>query len=60
LLVKRISDVVSANMEKREPAPANMGGIQGEYFTGVYQTESNLIGILDVEKVLSIEDEMRT
>ncbi len=56
LLVKRISDVVSADMDKSELAPANMRGIQGEYFTGVYKTENNLIGILNVEKVLSIED----
>lgn len=56
LLVRRISDVVSADMDKQEAAPANMRGIQGEYFTGVYKTDSNLIGILNVDKVLSIED----
>jgi purine-binding chemotaxis protein CheW len=56
LLVRKISDVVSADMEKRENAPANMRGIQGEYFTGVYKTDTNLIGILNVDKVLSIED----
>ena len=56
LLVRKISDVVSADMERQEVAPANMRGIQGEYFTGVYKTETNLIGILNVDKVLSIED----
>jgi purine-binding chemotaxis protein CheW len=56
LLVRQISDVVSADMERREPAPANMNGIQGDFFTGVYKTEHTLIGILDVEKVLSIEE----
>lgn len=56
LLVRRISDVISADMEKRERPPANMSGIQGEYFTGVYKTDDNLIGILDVDKVLSVED----
>jgi purine-binding chemotaxis protein CheW len=56
LLVRSISDVVSADLDKRELAPANMSGIQGDYFTGVYKTDSNLIGILNVEKVLSIED----
>ncbi|KJR96773.1 MAG: chemotaxis protein CheW [Desulfobulbaceae bacterium BRH_c16a] len=56
LLVKKISDVVSADMERQELAPANMRGIQGEYFTGVYKTDNNLIGILNVDKVLSIED----
>lgn len=56
LLVQKIGDVVPADMEKLEKAPANMRGIQGEFFTGVYKTENKLIGILDVEKVLSIED----
>ncbi len=56
LLVRQISDVVEADMERKEHAPANMGGIQGEFFTGVYKTKSELIGILDVDKVLSIED----
>lgn len=56
LLVKRISDVVEADMKRREPAPANMGGIQGEFFNGVYKTEKELIGILNIEKVLSIEE----
>lgn len=56
LLVRKIGDVVSADMQKREPAPANMKGIQGEFFTGVYKTDNSLIGILDVDKVLSIEE----
>ncbi len=56
LLVRQISDVVTADMQKKERAPANMRGIQGEYFTGVYKTSDNLIGILNVDKVLSIED----
>lgn len=56
LMVRKISDVVTADMEKKELAPANMSGIQGEYFTGVYKTSGNLIGILNVDKVLSIED----
>ncbi|PID77044.1 MAG: chemotaxis protein CheW [Deltaproteobacteria bacterium] len=56
LLVRSISDVVAADMQRREPAPSNMGGIQGEYFTGVYKTDTNLIGILNIDKVLSIED----
>ena len=56
LLVRKIGDVVPANMEKLESPPANMQGIQGEFFTGVYKTDKNLIGILNVDKVLSIEE----
>lgn len=56
LLVRQISDVVAADMEKKERPPANMGGIQGEFFTGVFKTDRELIGILDVDKVLGLED----
>lgn len=56
LLVRKISDVVEADMEKKERPPANMGGIQGDFFTGVYKMETQLIGILDIDKVLSIDD----
>lgn len=56
LLVKKISDVVQANKDKFEPPPSNMGGIQGEFFTGVYKTKEKLIGILDIEKVLRLKE----
>lgn len=55
LLVTRISDVVMADPDKIEPPPANMKGIQGDFFTGVYKTENRLIGILDIKEVLRIE-----
>ncbi|MBU3983688.1 MAG: chemotaxis protein CheW [Proteobacteria bacterium] len=57
LLVTRFSDVISADTAKIERAPANMGGIQGEFFSGVYKTDDKLIGILDVNKVLRIEEQ---
>jgi purine-binding chemotaxis protein CheW len=57
LLVSRISDVIMADPDKIEPAPANMTGIQGGFFIGVYKTENKLIGILDVKEVLRIESD---
>jgi purine-binding chemotaxis protein CheW len=57
LLVTRISDVVMADPEKIESAPANMSGIQGGFFTGVYKTENKLIGILDIKEVLRLESD---
>ena len=56
LMVEKISDVVQAKWEKVEAPPANIGGVQGKYFTGVFKTEDRLIGILDVEKVLEEEN----
>ena len=55
LLVSRISDVVEADWDKVEPPPANIGGVQGKFFKGVFKTKERLIGILDVEKVLDNE-----
>ena len=56
LLVSKIGDVVSADWEKVESPPANIGGIQGLFFKGVFKTEDHLIGILDSEKVLIEEN----
>lgn len=56
LMVERISDVIQAEWENVEAPPANIGGVQGRYFTGVFKTEDRLIGILDVEKVLEEEN----
>ena len=55
-MVEQISDVIQAEWEKVEAPPANIGGVQGKYFTGVFKTEDRLIGILDVEKVLEEEN----
>lgn len=56
LMVKKLGDVVKADMSKKEAPPANMLGIQGSFFTGVYKMDNCLIGILDIQKVLNIED----
>ena len=55
LMVEQISDVIQAKWEKVDPPPANIGDLQGKYFTGVFKTADRLIGILDVEKVLKEE-----
>jgi purine-binding chemotaxis protein CheW len=55
LVVDRIGDVVPAHWDEVEPPPANISGIQGRYFRGVYKTEKSLINILDVEEVLKAE-----
>lgn len=57
LLVKSISDVVMADPDRIETAPANMSGIQGKFFVGVYKTENKLIGILNVEEVLKFDSD---
>ena len=55
LLVDGVGDVVSADLNEVEPAPQNIRGIQGTFFTGVFKTENSLIGILDVDEVLKVD-----
>lgn len=53
LLVSRIGDVVEADWQKVESPPANIGGVQGIFFKGVFKTDDCLIGILDSDRVLA-------
>jgi purine-binding chemotaxis protein CheW len=50
--VDQVNDVLQADPNKIEPAPANISGVQGKYFHGVLKTESSLIGVLSVDSVL--------
>jgi purine-binding chemotaxis protein CheW len=52
LLVDSISDVVLAQKKDIEPAPSNIGGAKGKFFQGVLKTETQLIGILNIDEVL--------
>ncbi len=52
LLVDKIGDVERTEEEDIEPPPANIGGIQGRFFEGVFKKENSLIGILNVEEIL--------
>jgi len=52
LLVDSISDVVLAQKSDIELAPSNIGGAKGKFFQGVLKTETQLIGILDIDEVL--------
>ena len=52
LLVDKIGDVERTEEDRIEPPPANIGGIQGRYFEGVFKKENSLIGILNVEEIL--------
>lgn len=52
LLVDRIGDVERTDEDNIEPPPANIGGVQGRYFEGVFKKENSLIGILNIEEIL--------
>jgi len=56
LLVDKIGDVERTEGDEIEPPPANMGGVKGKYFEGVFKTEGILVGILNVEEILKEQE----
>jgi purine-binding chemotaxis protein CheW len=52
LLVDSIGDVLRTERENIEKPPANVVGIQGQYFEGVLKTEKLLISILNLAVLL--------
>lgn len=55
LLVDRIGDVVKARSDALDPPPANLGGLDGRLFKGVYKLEKELLVVLDVEAALVVK-----
>jgi purine-binding chemotaxis protein CheW len=56
LLVDRVADVATVQGTDEEPLPANVGGIDSRYFTGVYRAGSDLLIVLDVAAALAVTD----
>ncbi|BCS95005.1 chemotaxis protein CheW [Desulfoluna limicola] len=53
LLVDGMEDLLTTDPAAMEPAPANLGGIHGDYIKGVFTTRKALIGFLNIEAVLA-------
>lgn len=52
LLVDSIGDVVRAQAQEMETPPANIHGLERQFFTGVCKLEQQLLVLLDIEQVL--------
>ena len=57
LLVDEASDVISADMDNLAPLPANMSLTQQKFLKGICQSEIRPIAILDVNSLLSVEED---
>lgn len=56
LLVDRVSDAVSVNLEDVDPPPPNLHGVQMEKLQGVFRSGERLVALLDLEAVLGSDD----
>lgn len=52
LLVDSVSDIVSVRGEEIEKPPANLNGVDGRFFHGVYDMPRDIIVVLDLKEVL--------
>lgn len=55
IVVDRIADVVRTRQTDIEPSPANVAGIDGQYFRGVCKLLGELLIILDIEKIFNVD-----
>lgn len=55
LHVDRVEDIILVEQDRLAPPPARMEDIDKAFFQAVYKREDDLIAILDLEKILTIE-----
>lgn len=56
LWVDRVSDILAIPIDEITLPPANVRGVDGQFFRGVYTTQDSIVVLLDVEKVLGDRD----
>ena len=52
-MVTRIGEAIAVDWNQMDPPPGNLRGVSGNFFKGVLKQGHGLIGVLDVEAVLS-------
>lgn len=53
LLVDRVADILKVPDGRIIPAPANIEGVEGRFFKGVYPLDHELVIVLDLDEILS-------
>ena len=54
LWVDRILDTMIINSDDIEPAPANVDGVDGRFFEGVYTTQNAVVVVVRLEELLAM------
>ncbi|MGY8770019.1 MAG: chemotaxis protein CheW [Pirellulales bacterium] len=53
LCVDRVSDILTIPKNQINEAPANLQGVEGRFFKGIHQLESELLVLLNIDEVIS-------
>lgn len=54
LLVDDVDDILMADLNAIEAPPANLNGMDGVYFSGIFKMEDKLVAIINLEELLKI------
>ena len=57
LLVDGIQDVLRAAVSDIEPSPANVSGVSGAFFSGVYKMSRGLVALVNLDEILAFQAE---
>lgn len=57
LWVDRISDIIAVPQDKICQPPSNIDGVGGRFFQGVYELESEILVLLDIDRVLTVNQQ---
>lgn len=52
LLVDRIADVIAISADQIDSTPANVRGVDGRFFKGVYTLPTEIVVLLDIDQVI--------
>ncbi|MGA2061436.1 MAG: chemotaxis protein CheW [Thermoguttaceae bacterium] len=56
MLVDRVADVVLARADQIDTPPANISGVDGRFFKGVYKLDKTLLIVLDVDAAIAVKE----
>jgi len=56
MLVDRVADVVLARADQIDTPPANISGVDGQFFKGVYKLDKTLLIVLDVDAAIAVKE----
>lgn len=56
VVVDRVSDVATVQRAQEEPLPANLGGVDSRFFSGMYRVGADLLVELDVAAALALNE----
>ena len=55
LLVDDVDDILKADINAIESPPANLNGMDGVYFSGIFKMDDKLVAIINLEELLKVE-----